>query len=167
MLGTRSSAYLNALGIDVWIPRDKSTEQTVQGDAAVVDFKTPMEAFSVRGFRLGVVLALIDESEWVHRRFFLDVAWAMNEFKKSDRKDMRFDWPQFEPAIRETDDAGLAFRTFLENHSKSDMSLLMVGKRVAKLVGADIEKTRHVYLDGPLLGGEEKKQLWQQILKMR
>jgi hypothetical protein len=165
MLGSRFSAYLNALGIDVWIPRDERSEQASQYDAAVVDVKTPMEAFSVRGFRLGAVLALIDESVWVHRRFFLDVAWAMNEFKKSEREDMSFDWPQ--PSVGGTDSAGRAFRSFLESQSGGEMRLLMVGGRVAKLAGADIDNTRHVYLDGPLRGGTEKKQLWQQILNMR
>lgn len=167
MLGSRFSTYLDALGIDVWIRRGESPEQTVQVDTALFDSKNLIDPFSVRGFRLGAVLVLVDESVWEHRRFFLDVAWAMNEFNHSERDEIRFDWPGLGSPIGMPDPVGLAFRTFLENQLEGDMRLLMVGERVAKLAGDDLKNTRYVYLDGPLRGGAEKKQLWQQILKMR
>ena len=51
MLESRFSAFLDALGIDVWIRRGESPEQTVQVDTALFDSKNLIDPFSVRGFR--------------------------------------------------------------------------------------------------------------------
>ena len=177
MITSRSLAYLDALGIDVWVRRSlaaQAAEVAVSAadvatapDAADAGTWENAAAFSVRCFRLGSVLALIDESVWAHRRFFLDVARAMNPFKPGEREDMRFDWPQLRSSDAGMDAAGRAFRAFLDGQMTDDTRLLLCGGRVAELIGSSIDLDQHVYLDGGLSDGLAKKQLWQQIRNKR
>lgn len=203
--------YLHALGIEVWVSRDRldvvepvadesvadqSVADASVADASVADPASPgvlsdpdaappvdpvsnaprpagaaeTVSFRVQGFRLGRALALIDEPLWPQRRFFLDVAHAMNGWRPDRREDVRFDWPQVHSGQLLSTDAGLdaagrAFRAFVEAQAEDDARVLAAGPRVAELLGP--EPTAAVlYLDG-VVHGDDKRELWRRVLGLR
>ena len=182
--------YLKALGVDVWVLRDRPevpeaagvvseprapTPARVPRDAHV---STPADGpgptgeaptFRIRGFRLGRALALIDEPLWPHRRFFLDVAQAMNGWRADRREDVHFDWPQLAGGQLLSADAGLeaagrAFRAFVAAQAEDDARVLAVGARVAELLGSAPELAV-LHLDR-VVDGADKRDLWRRILSL-
>ena len=148
------------------------------GQADATDETSPVVeeavSFVVRGFRLGQVLALIDEPWWGHRRFFLDVANAMNGWGSDGREELRFEWPQLLASDSGIAAAGRAFRAFAEAQSGGGVRILAVGARVAELLGSHFEG-RCLYLartasasaafDGAVFDAAEKRELWQRIVR--
>ena len=185
---TASLAYLDALGIDVWVRRellatrsradedagtpkpraDVTAEQVPArkpaGKPAGEPVGEPAVAFTIRCVRFGRVLALIDESLWRERRFFLDVARAMHGPGSVERESLRFEWPQLRSADAGMEAAGRAFRAYLEMQVREDTRILAAGARVRELIGGDLD--RHIYLDRALRGLTEKKSLWRRIRKL-
>ena len=190
MLPPASLAYLDALGIDVWVRRELASERASNEGLAGVpasrggalaeparkrepetDVATertpagePPVAFTIRCVRFGRVLVLIDESLWQERRFFLDVARAMHGPGRVEREISRFDWPQLKSADAGVSAAGRAFRAYLETQVVDGTRVLAAGERVRELAGADFGA--HIYLDGALRGLTEKKSLWRRIQKL-
>ena len=196
MLPPASLAYLDALGIDVWVRRELmasrareamagaartrselvSREESVSGGPAHKSAGEPNAqpsgertgeptvTFVIRCVRFGRVLALIDDSLWGERRFFLDVARAMHGPGPVERDVRRFDWPQLKSATGGMEAAGRAFRAYLETQAVEGTRVLAAGARVRELVGTDREGT--IYLDRALRGLTEKKSLWQRIRKL-
>ena len=185
MLAPASLAYLDALGIDVWVRRellvsraradedagttrpkaDVTAEQVPTGEPAGKRAGEPAVTFTIRCIRFGRVLALIDESLWRERRFFLDVARAMHGPGRVEPESLRFDWPQ----LRSAADAGMgaarrAFRAYLETQVRSDTRVLAAGARLRELIGDDGDG--YIYLDRALRGLTEKKTLWRRIRKL-
>ncbi len=192
-MNTRAASreYLNALGVDVWVLRDRSGAPGVAAPAhgtfdegAATPAEAPVDAddsagarapageavtFRIRGFRLGRVLALIDEPLWPQRRFFLDVAQAMNGWRTDRREDVHFDWPQLAGGQLLSADAGLeaagrAFRAFVTAQAEDDARVLAVGARVAELLGAAPEWAV-LYLD-QVVDGPDRRDLWRRILSL-
>ena len=184
MLPPASLAYLDALGIDVWVRRellatrsradedagtpkpsaDVTVEQVPARKACGEPAGEPAVAFAIRCVRFGRVLALIDESLWRERRFFLDVARAMHGPGSVERESLRFDWPQLRSGDAGMEAAGRAFRAYLEMQVREDTRILAAGARVRELIGADLEG--HIYLDRAPRGLTEKKSLWRRIQKL-
>lgn len=193
MLSPASLAYLDALGIDVWVRRELLVSRSPAADVAgtaeskadgpaervPASSKPPGEpagepvgepagepavAFTIRCVRFGRVLALIDESLWRERRFFLDVARAMHGPGRVERESRRFDWPQLRSADAGMDAARRAFRAYLETQVRDDTRVLAAGARVRELIGDDLDG--HIYLDRALRGLTEKKSLWRRIQKL-
>lgn len=201
MLPPASLAYLDALGIDVWVRRElasqvASNERLAEAPASrggrpavdegsragtlaeparkreaetdIAAERTPAGeppvAFTIRCVRFGRVLALIDESLWGERRFFLDVARAMHGPGRVEREISRFDWPQLKSADAGMRAAGRAFRAYLETQVVDGTRVLAAGERVRELAGADFDA--HICLDGALRGLTEKKSLWRRIQKL-
>lgn len=175
--GTARYGYLRELGIDVWVPRGgrasgrrpepsdsagSATRQDTTGVTAEPDAKAePAATFDIRGFRIGGVLALIDASLWPHRRFFLDVALAMNGWQGDRREDVRFEWPQLLSADGGEDAAGRAFRAFVAAQSGDDGRILAVGKTVAGLLG---EKPPGAVLAiERVVDGVDGRDLWRRV----
>ena len=189
MLPPASLAYLDALGIDVWVRRELLAERTAAterarmresksdvaeprlpvgkpvGEAVDRSAGEPSVAFTIRCVRFGRVLALIDESLWQERRFFLDVARAMHGPGRVKGEIFRFDWPQLKSADAGMGAAGRAFRAYLETQIVQDTRVLAVGARVQELIGADLDA--HICLDRALRGLTEKKSLWRRIQKLK
>lgn len=190
MLPPASLAYLDALGIDVWVRRELAPERASneglagvpasragaladparkrEAETDIAAERTPAGeppvAFTIRCVRFGRVLALIDESLWQERRFFLDVARAMHGPGRVEREISRFDWPQLKSADAGMSAAGRAFRAYLETQVVDGTRVLAAGERVRELAGADFDA--HIYLDGALRGLTEKKSLWRRIQKL-
>lgn len=175
--GTARYGYLRELGIDVWVPRggrgggrrpepsdsaDPAKRQDATGAKAEPEAKPePTATFDIRGFRIGGVLALIDASLWPHRRFFLDVALAMNGWRGDRREDVRFEWPQLLSADGGEDAAGRAFRAFVAAQSGDDGRILAVGKTVAGLLG---EKPPGAVLAiERVVDGADRRDLWRRV----
>lgn len=185
LTASASRAYLEALGIDVWVRREllasrsRKVESTPSGkpipdlavERATVDGPVgepsgeATVAFTIRCVRFGRVMALIDEPLWPERRFFIDVARAMHGPGPVEPKSLRFDWPQLRSAEAGVDAAGRAFRAYLETQVVEDTRVLVAGARVRELVGADLDG--YIYLDRGLRGPTENKSLWQRIRKLR
>ena len=176
-----SLAYLDALGIDVWVRRellatrsradedagtpkpsaDATVEQAPARKPGGEPAGGPAVEFTIRCVRFGRVLALIDESLWRERRFFLDVARAMHGPGRVERESLRFDWPQLRSGDAGMDAARRAFRAYLETQVRDDTRVLAAGARVRALIGNDLDG--HIYLDRALRGLTEKKSLWRRI----
>ena len=159
--------YLRELGIDVWVPRGgRAPERSDGADTATRQDAPdanagPAATFDIRGFRIGGVLALIDASLWPHRRFFLDVALAMNGWQGDRREDVRFEWPQLLSADGGEDAAGRAFRAFVAAQSGDDGRILAVGKTVAGLLG---EKPPGAVLAiERVVDGADRRDLWRRV----
>ena len=191
MLPPASLAYLDALGIDVWVRRELLAERVAAAqqarkrapktdveqarvsvaepepvaEPADTPVGEPPVAFTIRCVRFGRVLALIDESLWQERRFFLDVARAMHGAGRVEREVSRFEWPQLKSADAGMSAAGRAFRAYLETQMVRDTRVLAVGARVAELIGADFDA--RIRLDRALRGLTEKKSLWRRIQKLK
>ena len=179
-----SLAYLDALGIDVWVRRellatrsradedagtpkpsaDVTAEQVPARKPVGEPVGEPAVAFTIRCVRFGRVLALIDESLWRERRFFLDVARAMHGPGSVERESLRFDWPQLRSGDAGMEAARRAFRAYLEMQVREDTRILAAGARVRELIGGDLDG--HIYLDRALRGLTEKKSLWRRIQKL-
>lgn len=184
-MASASPEYLEALGIEVWVRRELLASRSREAESARSDEPTPdpsveratvdgpvgepsgepSVAFTIRCIRFGRVLALIDESLWPERRFFIDVARAMHGPGPVEPHGFRFDWPQLRSADAGMDAAGRAFRAYLETQVTEDTRVLAAGARVRELVGADLDG--YVYLDRALRGPTENKSLWQRIQKLR
>ena len=197
MLPPASLAYLDAIGIEVWVRRELLAERAAAAEQArmreskpdVTEPRLPVDkavaepvgkpvgeavdrpageppvAFTIRCVRFGRVLALIDESLWQERRFFLDVARAMHGPGRVNSEMFRFDWPQLKSADAGMGAAGRAFRAYLETQIVQDTRVLAVGARVRELIAADLDA--HIYLDRALRGLTEKKSLWRRIQKLK
>lgn len=164
---TALRGYLRELGIDVWVRRDgRRPERSDDAGQATreegpVDTTGPAVTFDIRGFRTGRVLTLIDAPLWPHRRFFLDVALAMNGWGRDRREDVRFEWPQPLSAGGGEDAAGRAFRAFVAAQSGDDGRILAVGPTVAGLLGEEPP--------GPVLAvdevghGADRRELWRRV----
>lgn len=185
--GTASAslAYLEALDIDVWVRRELLASRSREAESApsvepttdpAVERETvdgsvgepsgePPVAFTIRCVRFGRVMALIDESLWPERRFFIDVARAMHGPGPVERRSLRFDWPQLRSADSGMDAAGRAFRAYLETQVVADTRVLAAGARVRELVGTDLDG--YIYLDRAPRGPTENKSLWRRIQKLR
>ena len=175
--GTARYGYLRELGIDVWVPRggrgggrrpqpsdraDSATREDAPAAEAEADAHLePAATFDIRGFRIGGVLALIDASLWPHRRFFLDVALAMNGWRGDRREDVRFEWPQPLSADGGKDAAGRAFRAFAAAQSADDGRILAVGKTVAGLLGE--EPPAAVLAIERVVDGADRRDLWRRV----
>ena len=176
-------AYLEALGIEVWVRRELLALRSREAESAQSGERTPDPtveratvdgpggeppvAFTIRCIRLGRVMALIDESLWRERRFFIDVARAMHGPGAVEPRSLRFDWPQLRSADAGMDAAGRAFRAFLETQVVEDTRVLAAGARVRELVGTDLDEYLYLDLDRALRGRTEKRSLWQRIQKLR
>ena len=185
LTASASRAHLEALGIEVWVRRELLASRSREAQSArsgeltpdpaveraAVDGPVgepsgePPVAFTIRCIRFGRVMALIDESLWRERRFFIDVARAMHGPGPVEPRSLRFDWPQLRSADAGMDAAGRAFRAYLETQVVEDTRVLAAGARVRELVGADLDG--YIYLDGTLRGPTEKKSLWRRIRKSR
>ncbi len=171
--GGRRRTYLDALDIDVWVRRDApAAESGIEADPTGGVTCQPADpdpaageavTFRIRGFRLGQALALVDESLWPQRRFFLDVAHAMNRWRPDRREDVRFEWPQPLSPDAGIDAAGRAFRAFAAAQSEGGGQVLAVGARVAELLGPAAGGEVVLYLDR-VVDGADKRDLWRRIL---
>ena len=180
-----SLATLEALGIEVWVRRELLASRSHDAPKARSDAQTPDPAveratvdaparepvgepaveFTIRCIRFGRVMALIDESLWRQRRFFVDVARAMHGPGPVEPRSFRFDWPQLRSADAGMDAAGRAFRAYMETQVVEDTRVLAAGARVRDLVGADLDG--YLYLDRALRGAAENEALWRRIQKLR
>ena len=122
--------------------------------------------FVIRCFRQGNVFALVDEPLWRHRRLLFDIARAMDAANATERGNVEFEWPQLASADAGISAAGRAFRAFLSAQHTPGTRWLAVGARVAELVGADVDRTAHVFLADDL-DGLDKRGLWREILGKR
>ena len=189
MLPSASLAYLHALGMDVWVRRERLAAAAAAvepmrkreaatpaaaarppaadpvGKPADEPAREPPVEFVIRCVRFGRVLALIDESLWQERRFFLDVARAMHGSGRVEREASRFDWPQMKTGDAGMGAAGRAFRAYLETQIVEHTRVLAVGARVRELIGPSCDEL--IYLDRALRGLTEKKSLWRQIQKLK
>ncbi|MDE0349673.1 MAG: hypothetical protein OXM56_08200 [Gammaproteobacteria bacterium] len=173
--GGARRGYLRELGIDIWVRRDRrhaarpddvghlrgedapaGKPESAAGDAPV---------FDIRGFRVGRVLALFDASLWPHRRFFLDVALAMNGWRGDRREEVRFEWPQPLSAGGGEEAAGRAFRAFVAAQSGDDGRILVVGKTVAGLIGE--EPPGPVLAVDQVVHGADRRELWRRVRNLR
>lgn len=164
---TALRGYLRELGIDVWVRRGERRPERLDGadsptrrDAPEVR-TAPAATFDIRGFRLGGVLALVDASLWPHRRFFLDVALAMNGWRGDRREDVRFEWPQPLSADGGEEAAGRAFRAFVAAQSGDDGRILAVGRTVAGLLGEEAPGT--VLAIERVVDGADRRDLWRRV----
>lgn len=192
MLPCASLAYLDVLGIDVWVRRElldararAAAGRTPQKDAAaarvpVVEAaghaagapvgEAPQAigeavAFTIRCVRFGRVLALIDAPLWQERRFFLDVARAMHGPGHIEPESLRFDWPQVRSADAGMDAARRAFRAYLETQVDGNTRVLAAGERVRELIGDDLG--HFLYLDRTVRDPAEKQSLWRRIQSLK
>ena len=161
-MDARQAAYLQHLGVDVWVSRRRpdSMPQAGEREGAASRTKDPSPpstaqrttperveapdarehraapaaeaAFRIRCFRYGRVFVALAEDAWPWRRFLLDVARAMNGFEVAERQDLVFDWPQ--PGA-DPGGSGRAFRAFLGHQTRNGERSLMSGQRVLDLVG--------------------------------
>ena len=175
----RRRTYLEALDIDVWVPRDPLPADSgvredptggVTGQPADPEPSADPEplagaavTFRIRGFRVGRALALVDESLWPQRRFFLDVAQAMNRWRPDRREDVQFEWPQLPAPDAGIDAAGRAFRAFVAAQSEGGVQVLAVGARVAELLGPPAEGDAVLRLDR-VVDGADRRDLWRRVL---
>ena len=128
------------------------------------------EAFRVRCFRYGRVFAAIAEDAWAQRRFLADVAWALNGFQGSERRDLVFDWPQPGAAAQGGERAFGAFFGH-QTRTQDEIRVVVSGERVAKLLGHQVPDESCYLGDlGDLLyvvpttpDAAAKKALWQLI----
>ena len=162
--------HLRELGIDVWVRRDgrrpdPSGAARVTPESAPVESTGPAVTFDIRGFRIGRVLALIDASLWPQRRFFLDVALAMNGWSTDRREDVRFEWPQPLSADGGEEAAGRAFRAFVAAQSGDDGRILAVGETVAGLLGE--EPPGAVLAVDQVVHGAARRDLWRRVRTLR
>lgn len=187
MLPSASLAYLHALGIDVWVRREllaarAKAEEKVACRTPQTDLtagRTPVGevggkpedapvgepvAFTIQCVWFGRALALIDESAWRERRFFLDVARAMHGPGRVEPRSLRFDWPQVRSADAGMDAARRAFRAYLETQVVENTRILAAGARVRELIGDDVDG--YLYLDRALRDPTEKKALWRRIQRL-
>ena len=164
---TDRRGYLRELGIDVWVRRDgRRPERSDDAGEATreegpVDTTGRAVTFDIRGFRTGSVLTLIDAPLWPHRRFFLDVAMAMNGWRGDRREDVRFEWPQPLSAGGDEAAAGRAFRAFVAAQSGDGGRILAVGKTVAGLLGA--EPPGPVLAVDQVVHGADRRELWRRV----
>lgn len=163
--------YLRELGIDVWVRRDGRRPER-SGAASLVppehppaDSTGPAATFDIRGFRIGRVLALIDAPLWPHRRFFLDVALAMNGWGTDRREDVRFEWPQPLSGDGGEEAASRAFRAFVAAQSGDDGRILAVGKAVAGLLGEAASGA--VLAVDEVVYGADRRDLWRRVRNLR
>ncbi len=188
MLPSASLAYLDALGIDVWVRRELLAARTradaghtpktdaatgrapvgeVAGRPAVAhagEAPQPVGeavAFTIRCVRFGRVLALIDAPLWQERRFFLDVARAMHGPGRVAPESLRFDWPQLRSGDAGMEAARRAFRAYLETQVDGRTRVLAAGARVRELIGDGLDG--YLYLDRALRDPAEKQSLWRRI----
>ena len=145
-------------------PGPTAGEATADAPVGETSGEPPVE-FTIRCIRFGRVMALIDESLWRERRFFIDVARAMHGPGPVESRGLRFDWPQLRSADAGMAAAGRAFRAYLETQVVDDTRVLAAGARVRELVGADLDG--YIYLDRALHEPTEKKSLWRRIRKLR
>lgn len=168
---TALRGYLRELGIDVWVRRgERPPERPDRADPATRQDApevgtTPAATFDIRGFRLGGVLTLIDASLWPHRRFFLDVALAMNGWRGDGREEVRFEWPQPLSADGGEEAAGRAFRAFVAAQSGDGGRILAVGKTVAGLLGE--EPPGAVLAIEHVVDGTDRRDLWRRVRNLR
>ncbi|MYE80460.1 MAG: hypothetical protein F4X36_01160 [Gammaproteobacteria bacterium] len=164
---TALRGYLRELGIDVWVRRDRRHPEGSDGaghakeEQAPVDRTEPTPVFDIRGFRTGRVLTLFDASLRPHRRFFLDVAMAMNGWRSDRREDVRFDWPQPLSAGGGEEAAGRAFRAFVAAQSGDGGRILAVGQTVAGLLGE--EPPGPVLAVDQVVHGADRRELWRRV----
>ncbi|MCY3819975.1 MAG: hypothetical protein OXH52_11525 [Gammaproteobacteria bacterium] len=192
MLPCASLAYLDALGIDVWVRRElldararvaaSHTPETdpaagvapvgeVASQPAVAPAGESSQAvgeavaFTIRCVRFGRVLALIDAPLWQERRFFLDVARAMHGPGHVEPESLRFDWPQLRSADAGMEAARRAFRAYLQTQVAGHTRVLAAGARLRELIGDDLDE--YLYLDHALRSPAEKQSLWRRIQGLR
>ena len=192
MLPCASLAYLDALGIDVWVRRElldararAAAGRTPETDAARARLPVgealgqaagapageatravgEAVAFTIRCVRFGRVLALIDAPLWQERRFFLDVARAMHGAGHVEPESLRFDWPQLRSADAGMEAARRAFRAYLQTQVDGRTRVLAAGARVRELIGDDLDE--YLYLDRALRGPAEKQSLWRRIQSLK
>lgn len=124
----------------------------------------PVEAFRIRCFRCGEVFAALAEDVWPQRRFLLDVARAMNGFRRADAQPVVFEWPQ--PGV-DPGGAERAFRAFAGHQTRDGQRLLLCGRRVLDLLGIEAQETaatdnRVVVAAGDgMTDASAKKALWE------
>ena len=129
------------------------------------DQPAQLESFRIHCFHYGDVFVALTETALPQHRFFLDVALAMNGFRKAERRDLVFDWPQ--PGV--TEGGGeRSFRAFFGHQTRAGGRTLIVGARVAALLGhaapaAACRLDDHVYVGTQVRSAEQKRKLWQLI----
>ena len=171
--GRRRRTYLDALDIDEWVRRDvPAAESGARAEPAGGVAELPANqgpsagaavTFRIHGFRLGQALALVDERLWPQRRFFLDIAHAMNRWRPDRREDVQFEWPQLLAPDAGIDAAGRAFRAFVAAQSEGGVQVLAVGARVAELLGPPAEGEVVLRLDR-VVDGADRRDLWRRVL---
>lgn len=103
------------------------------------------------------------------RRLLVDVAWALNGFERSERRDLVFDWPQ--PGAV-ADGGAKAFGLFVRHQTRAREGVRVVvsGTDVARLL--DQAPTESCILNGRLyvrpdgLDAAGKRTLWRLIQEM-
>ena len=200
-----------ALGIDVWVRRDRSVDvpelapaqidptreptaakarspsrQETRPSSRPIDAGPPLgeaasiapdrpesaapgssaalpAAFTIYCFQLGDVFAVVEESLWSRRRFFLDVARAFNGFAPAERTTVRFDWPQGGL------DAGAdrAFQAFYEHQAGQVRHRMICGPLAVTLLGQAVPDdvawvAGALYLDGET-GPAVKQRIWHRL----
>lgn len=185
-------AYLEALDIDVWVRRAEAATRHVRHsqpasapagepapppvqptpplkstrpDAPKPSAANPPVRFTIRCFKQGHVLALVDGPLWRHRRLLFDIARSLDSNGASERQDMVFEWPQLTSGDAGEAAAQAAFRAFLKAQTTVDTHWLAVGARVATLIG-DAPRDAHVFLPDAL-EDLDKRTLWRNILSKR
>lgn len=151
--------------------RQSSARHTVpRGPAPAPVQPQADEAFRVRCFHYGRVFAALGGDAWPTRRFLYDVAWALNGFERSERRDLVFDWPQ--PGAVAGGGAK-AFGAFVRHQTRTreGSRLLVSGMQVAALLGLGVPDESCVldtrlYVRPDALNGADKRSIWRLIQAM-
>ena len=175
-----SLEYLRGLGIDVWVHRqtDGANEESCAGpvteDPKILHMgieATPLSSdrgpgprFTIRGFRLERVFALMSEDALPDMSLVLDIARAINGFKSVDADNFVFVWPQVEGTDTSWDDAISAFNAFCRLQIGAEDVVLAIGGGVAKLLATEnLSKEQVIALDIAPRDATAKYELWQRI----
>lgn len=175
-----SLEYLRGLGIDVWTHK-QTAENVEESRAAPLIGKpkirqsrneaTPLVAdavvrpnFTIRGFRLERVFALVSEEALPDMSLIHNIAWAINRFKSIESDDFDFVWPQVEGSETSWDDAIHAFNAFCQFRVRAEDVVLTVGEDVAKLLTRkNLSTDQVIALDSAPHDATAKHELWRQI----
>jgi len=179
MMGV-SLEYLRGLGIDVWmhkqtVGRIEEIGAAPLGEEPEIqpsdDQATSLSAssavgphFTIRGFRLERVFALVSEEALPDMSLIRDIAWAINGFETVASDDFDFVWPQVKGSETSWDDAVRAFNAFCQIRVRAEDVVLTVGGDVTKLFSRkDLSTDQIIAHDSAPHDAITKYELWQKI----
>lgn len=185
----RQAAYLERLGVDVWVRRETSGDaltpeptrepvapppskptaraRSASGERPPTPATAPSQVFRIRCFRYGRVFVALAEDAWPWRRFLLDVARAMNGFAMAERQDLTFDWPLpgADPAAGDR-----AFRAFLGHQTRNGERSLISGERLLELLDTTADgfeaTPSGIYVPPGAPDARTKRRLWRRIREL-